>query len=130
MRLIDADALFKKIQHTEIEAPDLVCKAWVMADVADMIHNAPTIDAVSPSVVEQYKWERDTAIAQLEELGIGFGQKKPDMVEVVRCRECIHYDPRKFLSCTRLGLFITDEFFCGVGKKAEEAINDGDLQKA
>lgn len=53
-----------------------------------------------------------------------------DAVEVVRCRECIHYDPRKFLPCTRLGLFITDEFFCGVGKKAEEAINDGDLQKA
>ena len=45
MRLIDADALFKQIQHAEIEAPDLVCKAWVMADVASMIHNSPTIYA-------------------------------------------------------------------------------------
>lgn len=27
------------------------------------------------SLFEQYKWERDVAIAQLEELGIGFGEK-------------------------------------------------------
>ena len=43
----------------------------------------PAVDAVSPGVLEQYKWERDAAIAQLEELGIGFGQKKPD-IQVVR----------------------------------------------
>ena len=27
------------------------------------------------SLFEQYKWERDIAIAQLNELGIGFGEK-------------------------------------------------------
>lgn len=32
-------------------------------------------DIVSRSLFEQYKWERDIAIEQLEELGIAFAQK-------------------------------------------------------
>ena len=32
-------------------------------------------DAVSRDLLEQYKWERDIAIGQLEELGLGLGQK-------------------------------------------------------
>ena len=59
----------------------------------------PSVDAVSPGVLEQYKLERDTAIAQLEELGVSFGQKKPDIQVVrhgrwimrggyIRCSEC------------------------------------------
>lgn len=31
-------------------------------------------------VIDQYKWERDVAISQLEKLGIGFGQKIEDEV--------------------------------------------------
>ena len=30
---------------------------------------------VNTGLIDQYKWERDVAINQLEELGIGFGQK-------------------------------------------------------
>lgn len=70
MRLIDADALFKQIQHAEIEAPDLVCKAWVMADVASMIHNSPTIDA---EPVRHGRWiycENHNEIVQCSECGI------------------------------------------------------------
>lgn len=44
-------------------------------DVIQRIKNAPAVDAVSRGLFEQYKWERDVAISQLEELGIGFGQK-------------------------------------------------------
>ena len=47
-----------------------------------MIKEAPSVDAVSPGVLEQYKWERDTAIAQLEELGLGFGEKVPEIQPV------------------------------------------------
>lgn len=47
------------------------------------IEESPTIDVVSKDVYDQIRWERDVAIAQLEELGIGFGQVKPDM-EIVR----------------------------------------------
>lgn len=43
--LISRSALFKRIQHEAIEAPDLVCKTWVLADVANMINTAPAVDA-------------------------------------------------------------------------------------
>lgn len=44
-------------------------------DVIQRIKNAPAVDAVSRELFEQYKWERDVAISQLEDLGIGFGQE-------------------------------------------------------
>lgn len=34
------------------------------------------------SYVEQLRWERDVAISQLEELGIGFGEKVDDKVVI------------------------------------------------
>lgn len=41
--------------------------------------------AVQPSLADVYKWERDIALSQLEEYGIGFAEKKrDDLVEVVR----------------------------------------------
>ena len=44
-------------------------------DAIQRIKNAPAVDAVSRGLFEQYKWERDVAISQLEELGICFGRK-------------------------------------------------------
>ena len=37
--------------------------------------NALLIGANAINLLETYKWERDIAIEQLEELGIGFGRK-------------------------------------------------------
>lgn len=54
-----------------------------------MMKEIPAVDAISLGV-GTIQVERDTAIAQLAELGIGFGQKAPDMVEVVRCKDCKH----------------------------------------
>ena len=45
---------------------------------------------VSRYVVDQIRWERDVAIKQLEEHGIPFCGKAPDVVKVVRCEKCIH----------------------------------------
>ncbi len=42
--------------------------------IDDWMDTKPIID-VDAGLVGQYRWERDIAIAQLEELGIGFGQK-------------------------------------------------------
>ena len=71
------------------EIPELIENHYFGDGEAErMMKEIPAAGAVSPGVLEQYKWERDTAIAQLAELGIGFGQKKPDMVEVVRCKDC------------------------------------------
>lgn len=90
-----------------------------------MIKEAPSVDAVSPGVLEQYKWERDTAIAQLEELGIGFGQKKPDMVEVVRCKECESWNKcsdELYIQigiCEKLKRYAPGSFYCADGVKRD-----------
>ena len=49
--------------------------------------------AVPPSLADGYKWERDIALSQLEEYGICFGEKKrDDLLEVVRCKDCRHWN--------------------------------------
>lgn len=49
--------------------------------------------AVPPSLADVYKWERDIALSQLEEYGIGFAEKKrDDLVEIVRCKGCKHHE--------------------------------------
>ncbi len=37
--------------------------------------------------------ERDIAIGQLEEHGLAYGSKTPDLVRVVRCGKCKWFDP-------------------------------------
>ena len=45
--------------------------------------------AVPTSLADVYKWERDIALSQLEEYGVGFAEKKrDDLVSVVRCKDC------------------------------------------
>lgn len=110
-------------------------EAWLEAFEA--VKNAPAVDAVPLKVVEQFKWERDIAIGQLEELGIGFGQKKPDMVEVVRCRDCLnamkmpevvreHFGYREdALDCGMgYGVVLPDDY-CSKGCKADAEVEDG-----
>ena len=97
MRLIDADAFIV----------DSVKNKRFVFHTEDIINNAIIVETVYGDLMDALN-----------------NAPTVDAVEVVRCKECIYYDPRKFLPCTRLGLFITDEFFCGVGKKAEEVTND------
>lgn len=40
------------------------------------------------SYLEQVIWERDLAMEQLKEHGIAFGGIAPDVVKVVRCKDC------------------------------------------
>lgn len=77
----------------------------------DLIQQAPAVDAVSPGVVEQFKWERDTALAQLAELGIGLGEKMPEIqvvrhgrwVQGMQCSECGQVDLAKPNYCPDCG---------------------------
>ena len=50
------------------------------------IRRIPSVDAVSRGLFEQIKWERDVAMAQLEEHGIAFGAKKQGDVIVLPCK--------------------------------------------
>ena len=45
---------------------------------------------VSCGVLDQVRWERDVAMQQLEEHGIPFCGIAPDVVKVVRCKDCKH----------------------------------------
>ena len=51
------------------------------------IEAVPAADVVSRATFEQVMWERDVAIQQLKDLGVGFGEKA-DVAPVVRCKDC------------------------------------------
>lgn len=69
-------------------------KEWNEAfDLAIEALQAEPNKAVPPSLADVYKWERDIALSQLEEYGIGFAEKKrDDLVEVVRCKDCRYWN--------------------------------------
>ena len=64
----------------------------VFANAAKIAELMPAADVVSREVLEQVKWERDVAMQQLEEHGIPFGGKA-DVVAVVRCKDCVYFQP-------------------------------------
>lgn len=77
MRPIDAEALKTKIQKIKAEAlehgfaPESVCGDIFL----NFLDNAPTIEVVPKELYEQILWERNIAMEQLEEHGIGFASK-------------------------------------------------------
>lgn len=80
-RLIDADKLIEDVLNS---MPTGSARGVFRA----FIEEQPTFDY--EKMIGQYIWERDVAIKQLEQLGIGFGQKLEDEViekvkEVIRC---------------------------------------------
>ncbi len=75
MRAIDAD----KLKERAIRVSTVKEHCYMKAVGTREIDKAPTLDVVSRGLFDQYKWERDVAIAQLAYLGIGFGEK-PDGV--------------------------------------------------
>lgn len=97
VRPIDANALFYRIQRAEIQAPDLVCKAYVLADVADMIHNAPTLDyepvrhgewveEIEPNVVTASG--RDVHLWRCSACGFSWANKHDVMSYYKYCPNC------------------------------------------
>lgn len=119
MRPIDADALKENLLNISFAG-----MGWYKANKA--VEEMPTIDVVSYGVFKQYKWERDIAIAQLEELGIGFGQKKPDMVEVVRCKDCKHWgtgycgETEHIKECEYAHYMVGENGYCAYGEVKNE----------
>ena len=91
--------------------------------VNTLIEKQPAVDVVSIGVLEQVRWERDVAIEQLAEYGVCFGEKKKDLVEVIRCKDCKHYIARY---CTRdingrTNMFLMNENdFCSYGERKAE----------
>ena len=51
------------------------------AELENALNRIPAADVVSKGLYEQIKWERDVALAQLEEYGVSLGEKA-DVVKV------------------------------------------------
>ena len=113
-RLIDANALFPgRILAVNTKNP-----METVEDLMSRINNAPTVDAVSRGVHDQVRWERDIAIEQLEEHGIPFGGKAPDVIKVVRCKDCKTYD-KEVGYCEAIGITCGANDFCSYGERKD-----------
>lgn len=116
MRLIDADALLEGREDHEVISTHLI---W----------NAPTIDAVKQSVYNQVRWERDTAIEQLFQIGKGLGERMDDIVKVVRCKDCINWERTwtthspDYHYCSFIEYLTYESFYCA---KAERRTDETD----
>lgn len=71
MRAIDAD----KLKERAIKVSTVKEHCYMKAVGTQEIDKAPTLDVVSRGLFDQIRWERDVAIGQLADLGIGFGQE-------------------------------------------------------
>lgn len=98
----------------------------------DVVH-MPAENVAPLDVYHQCAWERDTAMKQLEEHGIAFGFATPDVVEVVRCKDCKHWgNPYCVLCKTRVGAsyrskdmaYRKPDDFCSYGKRRDEQCLD------
>ena len=127
--LIFRDALLEKMGERvrKYENVDECTELTILEDM-HIIKNAPAVDAVLRSVVEQIKWERDCAMQQLKDHDIPFGGIAPDVVKVVRCKDCKHfYDTHinPAHSCKRGGAQVWDvsftpDDFCSYGERRED----------
>ena len=70
MRPIDAEA-FQKFIKKQDESPD-----YTIYHFEEWLEQQPTIEVVPKELYEQILWERNIAMEQLEEHGIGFASKK------------------------------------------------------
>lgn len=124
MRLIDADALDEALTALRFTTDGELAhwgdrKDWCLhgSEIEMLIANAPTIDAEPVKAIEQFKWERDVAIEQLNEIGKGLGSRMDDVATVVRCKDCKWWD--KKWGCETFGFTRTnmENFYCADGER-------------
>lgn len=88
----------------------------------------PAVDAVSRPVFEQIQWERDCAMQQLKDHDIPFGGIAPDVVKVVRCKNCRRCDgfpgeeiePNEIGICRINRVAVKPDDFCSYGERKAE----------
>ena len=87
----------------------------VFYNAAKIVDTLPGADVVSMGVHQQVCWERDVAVEQLAEYGVGFGEKKKELVQVIRCGECRHHLTRSGRCVKNEGIFSVSDF-CSKGE--------------
>lgn len=62
------------------------------------------------ALINQIRWERDTAIEQLSQIGKGLGERMDDVEKVVRCKDCKYYNPIGV--CIEMSSAVCEDSFC------------------
>ena len=80
--LKDQEELLRKLQKDK----DKLCLE--VSEWKHKFHDAPP-KFVSQGVVDQIRWERDTALSQLEQIGKGLGSKMDDIVAMLKAQKAV-----------------------------------------
>lgn len=89
--IIPMERIVKKLWSSEFVSREAVYQTlteyyhhtteWMHSALREAISRVPAADVVSAGAYEQTAWERDTAIAQLAEIGKAFGETMDDAIE-------------------------------------------------
>lgn len=128
MRLIDADELMQQVKyiHEAVDAKEANIAYdtgfhSATSQIQGLIAFMPTVKVVSMELYRQIVWERDIAFEQLEEHGITFGCIAPDVVKVVRCKDCqkSYEIPLNFRWCDKWKNIFREHDYCSFGERGE-----------
>ena len=114
--------------HSDYHGDDILSALTCVAEGKEVSPIRP-MDVVSAGAYEQVAWERDLAVQQLKDYGVGLGQAK-DLAEVTRCKDCKYGDwdgkPDDAMVCLRTndGFWRTGNDFCSRGVPKEETRED------
>lgn len=114
--------------HSDYHGDDILSALTCVAEGKEVSPIRP-MDVVSAGAYEQIAWERDLAVQQLKDYGVGLGQVK-DLAEVTRCKDCKYGDwdskPDDAMVCLRTndGFWRTGNDFCSRGVPKEETRED------
>ena len=114
--------------HSDYHGDDILSALTCVAEGKEVSPMRP-MDVVSAGAYEQIAWERDLAVQQLKDYGVGLGQVK-DLAEVTRCKDCKYGDwdskPDDAMVCLRTndGFWRTGNDFCSRGVPKEETRED------
>ena len=114
--------------HSNYHGDDILSALTCVAEGKEVSPIRP-MDVVSAGAYEQIAWERDLAVQQLKDYGVGLGQVK-DLAEVTRCKDCKYGDwdskPDDAMVCLRTndGFWRTSNDFCSRGVPKEETHED------
>lgn len=59
----------------------------------------------------------DTDVNQVE---IAIDKSRADVVKVVRCKDCIHYDEHNRWQCDRFGQSVNADDYCSYGERKDD----------
>lgn len=114
--------------HSDYHGDDILSALTCIAEGKEVSPIRP-MDVVSAGAYEQVAWERDLAVQQLKDYGVGLGQVK-DLAEVTRCKDCKYGDwdskPDDAMVCLRTndGFWRTGNDFCSRDVPKEETRED------